>query len=258
VDQELRELHATWLQRKDEKEQRDVAETEEREGEEEGEVAAGIPTEIETPVAFAPKDLPTTTDTGIPPPILQGVESFSVLHDVGLSSGAFTDDRTATVSSPTLSISSISDLTPTEFGEEIEESGDERVPTRHETFYLEDGNVEIVCGHTIFRVHSPIVSFSSPNLRDTLSPSTLLNAPMSEGCPRIVFKDSAEDFAVLLKMIYTPGHVHPPPSMWVPWADRTTDEQVPNKAQGSRIYNVRVSPSDGNQVRVLRRPRGTC
>jgi hypothetical protein len=33
---------------------------------------------------------------------------------------------------------------------------------------------------------------------------------MPEGCPRVVFKDSAEDFAVLLKMIYTPGYVPPP------------------------------------------------
>jgi len=72
----------------------------------------------------------------------------------------FTDDRTATTPSPTLSISSLSDLTSTEFGEDTGEGGEERIPTRHETFYLEDGNVEIVCGHTIFRVHSPIVSFS--------------------------------------------------------------------------------------------------
>jgi len=43
-----------------------------------------------------------------------------------------------------------------------------------------------------------------------LSSSALLSAPMSEGCPRVVFKDSAEDFGVLLKMIYTPGHVPPP------------------------------------------------
>ena len=86
------------------------------------------------------------------------------------------------------------------------------MPTRHETFYLEDGNVEIMCGQTIFKVHSPILSFSSRNLRDMLSSPTLLNAPIPEGCPRIAFKDSAEDFAVLLKMIYTPGYV-PQPSM---------------------------------------------
>jgi len=85
----------------------------------------------------------------------------------------------------------------------------EEEATRHKTFYLEDGNVEIVCGHTIFRAHSPILSFSSSKLRDMFSPSTLLTAPMSEGCPRIVFKDSAQDFAVLLRMIYTPGYISP-------------------------------------------------
>ena len=62
-----------------------------------------------------------------------------------------------------------------------------------------------MCGDTLFRIHSTIVSFSSTRLRDTLSPETLLNALMPEGCPRIVFEDSAEDIAVLLKMIYTPG-----------------------------------------------------
>ena len=73
----------------------------------------------------------------------------------------------------------------------------------HETFYFEDGNVEIVCGDTVFRVHSTIISFSSSKLRDMLSPSTLLNAPMPEGCPRTVFEDSADDFEVLLETIYT-------------------------------------------------------
>ena len=105
-----------------------------------------------------------------------------------------------------MSISTVSDLTPTELGE-IEEGDGKRITTRHETFYLEDGNVEIMCGQTIFRVHSTVVSFFSLNLRDILSSSILLNAPMPGGCPRVVFKDSAEDFAVLLKMIYTPGYV---------------------------------------------------
>ena len=98
----------------------------------------------------------------------------------------------------------MSDLTPTELGEIEEDDG-----KRHETFYLEDGNAEILCGQTIFRVHSPIVSFSSLVLREMLS-SSALNAPTSEGCPRVIFKDSADDFGVLLKMIYTPGHVPPP------------------------------------------------
>ena len=123
------------------------------------------------------------------------------------SPDALTEDLLAPVSSPTLSISTISDLTPTEFDEDIGESSDERVPIHHETFYLEDGNVEIMCGQTIFRVHSPVISFSCHNLRNILSSSALLGAPMPEGCPRVAFKDDPEDFSVLLKMIYTPGYV---------------------------------------------------
>ena len=207
-DQEFREFHATWL--KKEEEQRDTTGAQGLGGEEENTMAAEDPTEVETPVAFAFQDLPITIDIGIPPSISLSIESPSAPHDMESSPDPFTDDQIATISSPTLSISTVSDLTPTELGEDTGESGGEQTPTRHETFYLEDGNVEIACEHVIFRVHSPILSFSSRNLRDMLSPSTLLNAPMPEGCPQVIFKDSAEDFAVLLEMIYTPGYVPPP------------------------------------------------
>lgn len=90
-------------------------------------------------------------------------------------------------------------------GETVERKG-EQGPTvvRHKAFYLEDGNVEILCGDTCFRVHSQIVSFSSSTLRDILSKS-ILEATMPAGCPRVVFEDSPDDFVILLKMIYTPG-----------------------------------------------------
>ena len=176
-------------------------------GEEEGAMAAEVPAEVETPVAFVPQYLPATIEVGIPPSILHGNVFPPVEHDVESSPDPFTDNRIATISSPTLSISTVSDLTLTELGDDIGVGSSKWILTRHETFYLEDGNVEIVCGHTIFRVHSPVVSFSSRNLRDVLSPFTLLNAPMPEGCPRVVFKDSAEDFGVLLMMIYTPGYI---------------------------------------------------
>ena len=209
-DQEFRELHATWLQRSDEEEQNDLEGAEGREGEGDGEAVTEIPAEVETPVAFPPQDLPAIVDIGIPSPILQAIESSSISSDAEFPPNEFIDDRIATVSSPTLSFSTVSDLTSTEFDEDIGEGSSERVPTRHDTFYLEDGNVEIVCGYTIFRAHSPIISFSSHKLRALLSPSALLNVPTPEGCPRVTFKDRAEDFAVLLKMIYTPGYVLPP------------------------------------------------
>ena len=175
-------------------------------GEEEDAMAAEVTAEITTPVAFVPQDLPTVeTDAGIPSSILQ--------DDVWSSSKTFVNIPSTTVSSPTLSISTVSDLTPTELGEGVERD-EEQATVRHDTFYFEDGNVEIVCGGTAFRVHSTIVSFSSPKLRDMLSPTTLLNAPMPEGCPQIVFVDNADDFGVLLKVIYTPGYV--PPLLDVP------------------------------------------
>jgi hypothetical protein len=123
----------------------------------------------------------------------------------------FVEVLAGTSSSPTLSVSTISDMTPTELGEDIGERNNERMTTRHETFYFEDGNVEILSGSTVFRVHSTIVSFSSPKLREILSQSALLHAPAPEGPPCITVTDSAVDFAALLKMIYTPGWVSPVP-----------------------------------------------
>jgi hypothetical protein len=207
--QELREIHTAWLQRREE-ERRDVPETEQEDG-----ASPGVHAGVETPIAFVPQDLPTAAiDINIPSPILQSIvppstlraiEPTSILYDADSFPETFVEVPTGIPSSPTLSISTVSDLTPSELGEDIGEGSGGRIPAHHGTFYLEDGNVEIVCGLTIFRVHSPVVSFSSPKLRDTLSPSTLLNAPMPGGCPRVSVTDSADDFAVLLKMIYTPG-----------------------------------------------------
>ena len=211
MNQELRELHAAWLRRNNEEGRNSVAgATEEREGREEGDVASEIPGEVKPPVAFTPQVLPATTIVGIPSPVLQVIETSSDLYDADHPPDAFADEQITTTSSPTLSISTISDSASTEFYEDSEEDSVECVPTRHGKFYLEDGNVEIVCEQTIFRVHSTVVSFSSPKLRGMLSSYFLLNAPMPEGCPRVVFNDGAKDFAVLLKMIYMPGWVFSP------------------------------------------------
>ena len=169
--------------------------------------------EIETPVAFAPQDLPTVEiGTSLSPSVSQDIVPSSILHDAGSSSEIFVNLPSTTASSPTMSISTVSDLTSTEFGEDTEHTdGDSTAaPRRHHTFYFADGNVEVVCGNTVFRVHSSIISLASSKLRDMLSPSALLNAPMPEGCPRIVFADSSEDFAVLLKMICMPGYASQP------------------------------------------------
>ena len=198
-EQRFRKIHAAWLQRKEE--QGDPRETEKHQDGGGEEVSA----EVETPVAFVPQDLPTAEiGIEIPPSILQDIGFASAMHYADSSSEAIIDIPASSVSSPTLSISTMSDLTPTELGE-IEQEQVQGQVTGHDTFYFEDGNVEIVCGDTIFRVHSTIVSFSSSELREMLSRSTLLNAPTPEGRPRIIISDSARDFAILLKMIYTPG-----------------------------------------------------
>ena len=193
------------MQRKDEERQRDVGKTEEHQGETGHLVAAEASAGVETPMAFAPQNLPAAAiEIEIPPSISQNIKSSAVFNGLDALPEPFIGVTTGATSSPTLSISTISDLTPTELGEDIEHAS-EQMATRHDTFYFEDGNVEIMCGDTIFRVHSTTISFSSPKLRDILSQPAPLDAPTPGGCPRVTISDSAEDFAILLKMIYTPG-----------------------------------------------------
>ena len=208
MNQELRKIHATWLRRKEEEQNNGTT--------------TRVPTrEVETPVAFVPQDLPGTytgtpvafvpqdltsthdVDVDAPSFTLRAIEPLLISRDMEHPSEDFLNIPPTAVSSPTLSISTVSDLAPSELSENIEEDGD--VVTHHEAFYFEDGNAEILCGHTLFRVHSTTIAFSSPKLREILSQSALLCAPMPEGCPRITVMDTAQDFAVLLKMIYTPG-----------------------------------------------------
>jgi len=137
----------------------------------------------------------------IPSSTLQDIEPPSTPRSVESLSETFVNVPAGTISSPTLSISTVPNLTPTGFGEEIEHGE----IARHDTFYFEDGNVEIVCGSTLFRIHPAVISFSSSKPRDILSPSAILHAPTPEGRPRITISENAEDFGILLKMIYTPG-----------------------------------------------------
>ena len=202
--------------------------------------------EVETPVAFVPKDPPAATVDTRPPSIPQHVEPPSVLYDVESSSGTLVDVPTDTVSSPSSNIPTVSDLTPAEPGEEIEQT-----TTRCDMFYFEDGNVEIVCENAVFRVHSTVISFSSSELRDVLSPPALLRAPTPEGRPRITIQESAEDFGVLLKMIYTPGWVSFP---FHAVGGCLTCDQIPCTTGGSGVHCIRVTPSHGNEVRLLRHP----
>ncbi|KAF9646058.1 hypothetical protein BDM02DRAFT_3189181 [Thelephora ganbajun] len=110
--------------------------------------------------------------------------------------------------SPSISIASLSDFTVADDSDDespVDISIDADAQARHETFYLEDGNVEVLCGNTVFRVHTSILSFHSPALRRMFAQTNLARADSPSGCPRILSSDPAADFATLLKMIYLPG-----------------------------------------------------
>jgi len=76
--------------------------------------------------------------------------------------------------------------------------------TPHDTFYLDDGSVEVLCGKTLFRVHTSTLSFHSPVLRQMFSQANLTAAESPNGCPRIVSSGTPTDFATLLKVVYIP------------------------------------------------------
>jgi hypothetical protein len=120
--------------------------------------------------------------------------------------------------SPSISIATLSDFTiaDTSDGESpidaaIADVSDDEPPiddptatAPHETFYLQDGNVEVLCRNTLFRIHTSILSFHSPALRRMFAQTSLDMAESPNGCPRILSSDIATDFATLLKIIYLP------------------------------------------------------
>jgi len=91
-----------------------------------------------------------------------------------------------------------------------EPPSDPTAVARHEMFYLEDGNVEVLCGDILFRIHTTIMSFHSHPLRRMFAQTNLATAESHHGCPRLLSIDTPEDFATLLKIIYLPEFVGPP------------------------------------------------
>ena len=122
--------------------------------------------------------------------------------------------------SPPISVATLSDFTIADTSDDgsfinptITDTPDDELPidptavTQHETFYIEDGNIEVLCGNTLFRVHTSIMSFHSTALRRMFAQSNLATGESSNGCPRILSSDTAKDFTTLLKIIYLPGSV---------------------------------------------------
>ena len=114
--------------------------------------------------------------------------------------------RSPVTHSPSISIASLSDFT-------IADTSDDEAPidpaaiTPHDTFYFEDGNVEVLCGNTLFRIHTSVLSLHSPVLGQMFAKSNLATAESPNGCPRIQSSDMATDFSTLLKIIYLPEYV---------------------------------------------------
>ena len=167
-----------------------------------------------------PAATPVVTSLGLPN---RGLETRILQAS---SSEPFTVPETDTIplspvtQSPSISVSTLSDFTIADASDDelpnsptfADTSDDEPLvdPTTvapHETFYLDDGNVEVLCGNTLFRVHISTLSFHSPVLRRMFTQANLATAESPNGCPRILSSDTAKDFATLLKMIYLPGFV---------------------------------------------------
>ena len=136
-----------------------------------------------------------------------------------------TSPITPAIHSPSISIATLSDFTIADASDDespiessITDTSDDGLPTDptaiipHKTFHLEDGNVEVLCENTLFRVHTSVLSFHSPALRRMFAQANLAAAESPNGCPRILSSDTATDFATLLKMIYLPGFVALPGS----------------------------------------------
>ena len=132
---------------------------------------------------------------------------------------------TSVTQSPSMSISTLSDFTVADASDDepsiaptfVDGSDDEPLidPTTvipHETFYLEDGNVEVLCGNKLFRVHASTLSFYSPALRRMFAQTRLAKAESPDGCPRILSSDPATDFVTLLNIVYLPEYATCPSS----------------------------------------------
>ena len=120
----------------------------------------------------------------------------------------FTSPGSPVTLSPSISSATLSDFTIANTPDD-DAPDDHTAVTPHDRFHLEDGNVEVLCENTLFRIHTSVLSFHSPALRQMFSQKSLACAESPNGCPRILSSDTAGDFATLLKMIYLPRYVAP-------------------------------------------------
>ena len=167
-----------------------------------------------------PAATPVATSLGLPNRDLEPQPPPSEPITASETGGIPESPVTPVAPSPSITIATLSDFTIPDASDDEPLAGstfsdtsedelfvDPTAVVPHETFYLEDGNAEVLCGNTLFRVHTTILFFHSPALRRMFAQSNLATAESPNGCPRILSTDSARDFATLLKMIYLPGFV---------------------------------------------------
>ena len=134
----------------------------------------------------------------------------------------------------------------------IADTSDNELPTdpttitAHDAFNFEDGNVEVLCGNTLFRVHTSILSLHSPTLRRMFAQTSLATAESPNGCPRIQSPDAATDFAMLLKTIYLPGYA----KVYIcqPIVPFTIHLQVPRAGKSAGFQDILLPPSNDSKV----------
>ena len=167
-----------------------------------------------------PAATPLATSLGLPNRDL-GISRPSPFKSVSVpgEDAIPTSSVTSITQSPSISIATLSDFIADASDDEssvdltIADTPNDEPPfdpttiTPHGIFYLEDGNVEVLCENTLFRVHASTLSFHSPALRRMFAKTILATAESPNGCPRISSSDTARDFSTLLKFIYLPEFV---------------------------------------------------
>jgi len=151
-----------------------------------------------------PAATPVATSLGLPNRDLEPQYSHPPPLELVTTPEIDTIPASPVTQSPSISIATLSDFAIADTSDD-ESPIDPTAATPHETFYLEDGNVEVLCGNTLFRVHIGVLSFHSPTLRRMFAQTNLATAESPNDCPRILSSDTATDFATLLKTIYLPG-----------------------------------------------------
>ena len=167
-----------------------------------------------TPVA-TPLELPDGEPELLPLPF----ESFTTAevdtHPVSPATWSPSLSTDTTLASSVVWSPPSSTITLSDFTTDDEFPAGPTVATPYESLYFADGNVEVLCKNTLFRVHASTVSSYSHTLRRMFAQTNLATAEAPNGCPRLLSSDTPEDFATLLKIIYLPGFVASPPYRWI-------------------------------------------